>query len=104
MCIYVCIGVLVHVCIYIYVNEVMMADCTNKDIAYVWHNRLRVHLKQTASHVVVGTVFFTCTLNHYCLFMQRQFTNSFTLFHIYICIYIYIYILLYIYIFISIYI
>ena len=106
ICVYRCTCTCVY--IYIYVNGVMMADCTNKDIAYVWHNRLRVHLKQIASHVGVDTVFFTCTLNHYCLFIQRQFTNFFTLFHIYIYIYIcmyniYIYIYVYIYKYIDIY-
>ena len=31
-------------CVYIHVNETMMADCTNKDRTYVWHGRLRVLL------------------------------------------------------------
>ena len=31
MCLYRCIGVFVHACVYIHVNETMMADCTIKD-------------------------------------------------------------------------
>ena len=96
-----------------------MADCTIKDSTYVWHDRLHVflfssikrekdeHLKLVVSHLSTD---FTYTLNHNCLFIQRQYTNTLTLFHVYItyifiCIYIYIYIYIYIraYIYVSIY-
>ena len=66
-------------------------------------------LKLVVSHLSTD---FTYTLNHYCLFIQRQYTDILTLFHVYItyificitciCIYIYIYII-YIYIYIYIY-
>ena len=78
-----------------------MSDCTIKDGTYVWHDWLDVflflseklekdkHLKLVVSHLSTD---FTYTLKHYCLFMQRQYTNTLTLFHVYatyifICIY-----------------
>ena len=71
-------------CVYLHVNETTMTDWTNKDSTYVWHNRLCVflflskkpvlqkHLTPVASHV---RAIFTCTLNPFCLSIQRQFTN-----------------------------
>ena len=100
-----------------------MVDCTIKDTTCVWHDRLDMlpfsseklekdkHLKLVVSHLSTN---FTYTLNHYCLFIQRQYTNTLTLFHVcityifiritYIYIYIYIYINIYIFIYICIYI
>ena len=78
-----------------------MADCTIKESTKVLHDRLHVflfssekhekhkHLKLVVSH---QSTFFTYTLNHCCLFIQRQYTSTLTLFHIYIYIYVYIYI------------
>ena len=83
----------------------MIADCTIKDSAYVWHDRLHVflfsseklekgkHLKLAPSHLSTD---FTYTLNHYCLFIQRQYTNTLTFFHV---LHIYLFVL-YIYIYI----
>ena len=71
-------------CVYLHVNETTMTDWANKDSTYLWHNRLCVflflrekpvlqkHLTQVASNV---RAIFTCTLNPFCLSMQRQFTN-----------------------------
>ena len=85
-----------------------MANCTIKDNTYVLHDRLHVfqfsseklekdkHLKLVASHLSTDFIY---TLKHYCFFIQRQYTNTLTLFHAYtIYIYMYIYIYLYIYI------
>ena len=107
-----------HMCIYIHNNETMMADCTIKDSTYVWHDRLHVflfsseklekdkHLKHFVLHLSTD---FAYTLNHYCLFIQRQYTNALTFFHVYIyitytficityeCMYIWTYICIYLY-------
>ena len=93
---------LMHMCIYIHNNETMMADCTIKDSTYVWHDRLHVflfsseklekdkHLKHFVLHLNTDFIY---TLNHYCLFIQRQYTKLLLSF-MYIYIY-YIYIYLY---------
>ena len=90
-----------HMCIYIHNNETMMADCTIKDSIYVWHDRLHVFLfsseklekdKNLKLFVLHLSTDFAYTLNHFCLFIQRQYTNALTFFHVYIYIYIYIYI------------
>ena len=88
-----------HMCIYIHNNETMMADCTIKDSIYVWHDRLHVFLfsseklekdKNLKLFVLHLSTDFAYTLNHFCLFIQRQYTNALTFFHVYIYIYIYI--------------
>ena len=70
-----------------------MADCTIKNSTYVWHDRLHVflfsseklekgkHLELVVSHLSTD---FTYSLNHYCLLIQRQYTNTLTLFPVYI--------------------
>ena len=45
------------------------------------------HLKLAVSHLSPD---FTYTLNRYCLFMQRQYTNTITLFHVYITMYLFV--------------
>ena len=100
--VYICICVCMHMC-----NEIMMADWTIKDNAYVWHDQLHVFLFSSVWRTWKAQTLETCcvtpkyclslyleTLNHYCLFIQRQYESTpLTLFHLYIYIYnIYIYI------------
>ena len=64
----------VYVYIYVkYINEMFLfsSEKLEKD----------KHLKLVVSHLSTD---FTYTLNHYCLFIQRQYTNTLTLFHVYI--------------------
>ena len=70
-----------------------MAGFTIKDSIYVCHDRLHVFLfssekLQREKHLklVVPNLSndFTYTLNHYCLFIQRQYAHTLTLFHVFI--------------------
>ena len=64
VCIWVCIGVLVLVCVNIHVNGTMMVFKKKKLYS------INKHLKPVASHVRAT---FTCCWNHFCLSIKRHF-------------------------------
>ena len=85
--IYIHIYIYTYIYIYIHLTDVKTAD-QHLCVTRRWHVFLfsseklekNKHFKLIVSHL--GTD-FTYTLNHYCLFIKRQYTNILTLFYVY---------------------